>query len=295
MRMPGENHSQSPKETGVGWLVKFVVVVGVTGVLLMVLSAKSAESLVRDVLEELGIAFVVAAILAAGVDTFARMKSADELQRDVLAAVFRRLIPDQFFEQVRDHVLTAVKVRKQYRLKVKLIRELSDHPGDFECETFLTYELHNITGYSPKSLINHRLDHDLTGHDSTGKKLPRYIFATIDEKPLDLTQCVDQFLLTHEIKLPKGKQPLSVKIHAASIMRVPDTWNWNMSDLAEGATIEIEVAAPEATGVKFEVRALHPENQELKAKEHNGAGGKWEWEFKPALLTWQGFEVISSR
>jgi hypothetical protein len=298
--MPGENRTQGSKHIAIRWLVGFVIIVGGFGVLLIILSAEFGESLATKVFEELGIAFVVAAILAAGVDTFAHMKFAEELREltlvEVLATVFRRLIPDRVFDQVRDHILTADKVRRNYRVTMKLTRELAGRKDDFECETLYTYEIHNITGYSPRSSLVHNLDHDLKGYDSTGKELPRFVSATIDSDPVDLSKCVkDKYRLQHEIQLPKGKKPLFVEIHVASIRRVPDTWNWNMSELAEGATIEIDAVAPEAAGVKFEVRALHPEREELEPQAGNGAGGKWMWKFKPALLTWQGFEFTSSR
>jgi hypothetical protein len=278
------------------FLIAFVFVVGGIGVSLIVYSTYlSAESLAGRFWGELGIAFTIAAILALGVESFAQLKAAEELKRNVLAAVFKRLIPEPVFNQVRDHVLTAVQVRRKYCLSMKLTRELNGRPGEFECETCLSYELHNITGYSPKSLIIHDLDHDLEGRGSDGNCLPRYTIAVIDGQPLDLNKCiVNKYRLEHETMLPKGKS-LLVKINSASIRKVPDTWNWNMSALAEGATIEIEFAVPDVTGVKFEVRALHPQHKDLHPMDDNGTHGKWKWSFEPALLTWQGFEITSSR
>jgi len=161
----------------------------------------------------------------------------------------------------------------------------------------LTYEIHNITGFSPECIITHGLDHDLTLNDSTGKTLPRFTSVMVGETPYDgeaLSRYVDSdYRFTMPTRFLKADRPLSVAIAAASIIRVPDTWNWNMSNLAEGATIEIVVKAPAETGIAFTVKALHPERTVLKPKDDNGKDGTCRWEFEPALLPWQGFEFTS--
>jgi hypothetical protein len=276
-----------------------LAVIVLTGVSSLVLSSlMSAGSLLTRLMEELGIALTIAAILAVVIETYARLKFAAEEKKDAIQAIYGRVIPSVVFDQIRHHILTADAVRKEYHLTLTLTEELKDRPGDFECKATLTYKVHNITGYSPKHTITHGLDYDLARNDSTGNPLPRFVSVTIGENSYTgeaLRPLVKEFRFTKEIQLPEDNVDLSVAVVAIHIVRVPDTWNWNISSLSEGATLTIIVDEPAATSIEFIVRALHPEREELKAMKDNGKDGKWSWEFKRALLPWQGFEFSSRR
>jgi hypothetical protein len=278
--------------------LRFFAVAVLLSVVLLVISGFLPErSLTARILDELGIALVIAAILAAGIETYARMRFEDELKRGVVEAIYKRMIPPLVFDQVREHILKANIVRKNYRLTLKLNGKLpdEDRPDQYESETSISYDIFNITGLSPDCTITHGLDHDLSYTDKNNRDWPRFTSVKIGDALYDepaLSRHIRDYRLTIKTKLPKADHPLHVEIKAASIVKAPDTCNWNMSNLAEGATIEI-VVDPAVTGIGFDVKALHPERSMLNPQKRNGQNGAWKWVFEPALLPWQGFEFRS--
>jgi hypothetical protein len=74
----------------------FLVLLFLAGLGLSVLAAKlSRWPLFAEILHELGIAFMIAVILAIVIETYALLKFGRELGVDVLAAVFQRHVPNR--------------------------------------------------------------------------------------------------------------------------------------------------------------------------------------------------------
>jgi len=154
--------------------------------------------------------------------------------------------------------------------------------------------IYNVTRYNPVHAITSSLDHDLEAKDSAGGPLPRFESVKIGQTSASLSQCVTQYRFTKEEMLPPANQGLSVEIVYRSVMGVPKTWTWTVTEPTEGAVITIDTSSVTEKELAFEVKALHPERTLLIEKAENGKNGKWEWTFRPALLPWQGFEFTSS-
>ena len=245
-------------------------------------------TLIRDV----GIAMMLAVILTVVIEFWARQRLQDEIREGVLEATFRRLIPPQIFDEIRNGVLLAKSVKRQWQLVMTVSRDATLNGPDPRCyasQTSVTYRIHNLTNSAYEETFSTELNRDIEGSDQTGS-LPRFDWVRIGNKKYTDEELKD-FLApdghsyTVSLTLPRDPSYLEVRNEFKEVLRVPDTFVWSMTGLTEDVSITIEsTGVPE---IGFEVNALHPDRKRL---ERTGNG---RWDFQGVVLPWQGFEIRS--
>jgi len=140
------------------------------------------------------------------IETYARLRFGKELERSVVEAVFKRLIPESVFQQIADHILKANIIRKDCHLILEVVPEKTTG-GEYQFlyTSKLAYKIYNRTGYNPIQAITSSLDHDVKANDSAGKPLPRFESVKINEMPYNesmLQKHIREYTFTREERLP---------------------------------------------------------------------------------------------
>jgi hypothetical protein len=260
-------------------------------------TASEPESVTLIIGRDLGIAVVMAVILTIVLELYARQRLADDIREGVVEAVFQRFVPPAIFAEIRDHVLSARSLKRQWRLEMTVYRDsalaLLD-PGYFVSRTVVSYRVYNMTNYACEEPLRSHLDKDVVGKDAQGRPLPRFEEVRIGDEIFEgekLGKLLSEDGLSYETmrSLPRnGQDCLIVTNDIREIIKVPDTFCWSMSSTTEEAEIVIDASASTVTDIAFEVTALHPDRARLV---ETIAGRTWV--FAGGMLPWQGFQIRS--
>ncbi len=255
----------------------------------------SQESLVQILLRDGSIALLVAVFLSLTIELYAGKRLRAEVAEDVLSGVFKKIIPDEIFDEVRSHVIQATALRRQWEVRMSLRRDGNVQSIDsslYVSTTVLDYKLESLKSGHQKHRIISGLSRDLLGKDSSGNDLPRYKKITIGRNVYEgagLTSFLanDLHHLSRDIDLPANEQ-VQVLIEVDEIVRAPSTIYWATSLPTIGATIDIDTSGvPE---LEFNVEAYHPEKGRLIER----MSGR-RWEFSGGILPWQAFEITARK
>lgn len=242
---------------------------------------------------DMAIAFIIAVFLTVTIELYAGRKLRSEVSEDVLSGVFRKIMPDIIFEEVKSNVIQAGVLRKDWQIRMRPTKgniQGEQNKDLYVSDTVFRYAIENLLNRPQNHELSSGLSLDIVATDSGGKPLPRFVKVSLDDKEFegdDLKGYLNEGgnRLTMPITLPSARSsPTVVQIEVREIVRVPDAWYWATATPADGATIHIDASAtPE---LEFKVEPYHS-NKTLLEEPIAGQ----QWVFKGGILPWQGFEI----
>lgn len=149
------------------------------------MTAAEPESIALIIARDLGIAVVMAVILTLVIELYVRQRLADDIREGVVEAVFQRFVPPAIFAEIRDHVLSARSLKRQWRLEMTVYRDSGltpSDPGYFVSRTVVSYRVYNMTNYGCDEPLRSHLDKDVVGKDGQGETLPRFVQVRIGDE-----------------------------------------------------------------------------------------------------------------
>jgi hypothetical protein len=296
----------------------FSLLVGICLILVSaVIRSSHGSEYVVDVIRDLGIGLVVSVFVVVFIEWRAGLTLRSEIAADVLAAVYRRTIPDIIFDQVRDSTFRSDVLRRGWEVEVSVVsptehaelysevREEAVSEEVFLIESRVTYELENLNDCDIVYPLTHGIDIDLSV-DSRG--IPCFtalefdddvhhfdseeVFACFAEgrtfKTSDVTLSLahpNEILASKQLRLERlGTTRIRYKLIRA--IRAPGLYVISCATPADGIRIEIDGVRE----LSFDVRPLHPQAAHIDETEQGRR-----WEFAYGMLPWQGIQIVSYR
>jgi hypothetical protein len=200
------------------------VVFGITSTLL-----PSSFALTKEVLSKIAEAFLIAAILAAGVDGYVKERLVEECARDISQFAVGTLLPEELRTEIR-RLLRLPVLRKEYQISYRILPVL-EKPGYVKCTVGLQWNVENVTD-SPQP-YTHRVTLEKSYFPEVGSsrilsagceaESGGYSFRHGDGK-LKIEESGGLYRFAHEQMLPQG--PHSTRVYWSEYESVfPETYS----------------------------------------------------------------------
>jgi hypothetical protein len=255
-------------------------------------SALSRETILDALVRDIGIALIVAALITIALEHYARTRLQDEIRTGVIEAAFARLIPTGVFDEVRETIMSANVVKRDWRVEMYLYRASDELAGDgvYFSHTNISYTLFSVAQGPSREGVGCSLDEALVAQDHNGP-VPRINRVVIGQQTYDSAEieknCGNSNRRTFLMDAVIERSGTSVHLDITEVLKVPGVFVWNSRQVAEGFRCSID--SSQLADVEFSIEALHP----IKDRLHETVRGA-KWEFIGALLPYQGFQVTAT-
>lgn len=243
--------------------------------------------------KELGVALMIAAALGYTVEALAREKHQRELNNfkqeiseNVLAAVFKKIVPDSIFEEIRRGVLEQTIVKRNSSLNYDLLEipqdeqdalalEEAEKGSYLKCEITSRHELVNladspIKGHEIKAGVSCDLHSKLADHLKIHHVTIRNLDTGEEESYQDqsLEERIDAgeqqgFLLFKVLKELPARSKFEITVCSTTYKRIADTDVWTTLFPTENMSVTIRY--PDS--IKVSARSHH--SKPLREETHN--------------------------
>jgi len=289
-----------------------VLIACVIGVLILLLAYffKSKEwkfwgELTRDI----GIAFVVAAVVSAVYEYSTRSIAEHETLLDTINRAMKAVVPGNVWDEVRTEILHRRALRRNVRIDMKITRDAVvggrriQLPPDFAVlHMSYSYDLYGIAAGQSKVEVRHELANEMWNDDL---QLPRFESVIVREPggerrydAVNLAKISPQRgVVDFDVTLPPptSGQAVSITTDRYELVRVPGSYNLIMPELTACAdrspepTIRVSISAL-PSDVDARLDTYYPPHKFVRA-----GGVQNEWLFNDILLPGQGFTLLLQR
>jgi hypothetical protein len=230
-------HEATPGAKGVQKYKYLIHVVAafVFGLALILISVRWTEqSTLHDVLDELGVATIVAAVVTLMYETYAREVFTHETTKHMLETVMGDMFDNKLWDELRWQLLEKEAIRRAFTVRISLSRDpqLPQHEGVLR--VFVTYRLHVLRPRVGKVGIHHYLDRFMANR---ALQLPRFEYVAIGSEILDVRTLPDDF--KRDVVM-SGEAGVPITIERREIVYTPGAYNLLMSDLTQLETVQVE-------------------------------------------------------
>lgn len=242
----------STKKAGLKVLVLLVVLLFIVGVILLVVAHyNSQHALTHDISRDIGIAFLISALVTLAYEAYARTRFDLEKIESLLDTLYGSGLPAGIWESIKETLLKRELIRRNSVLDVRVLRDPSVGEDNVVLDIDLTYDLANLLSKDKVYTVLHGLDEHIAA-----AKLPRFIGASIGNRYETITnnmswQTKDGVMTVHNgrlsltVDLPaaseKGAIPLTIK--RQEVRSCPGSYYLIMTELTEGFRINLRDGA----------------------------------------------------
>ncbi|HEV7747483.1 MAG TPA: hypothetical protein VGO56_20970 [Pyrinomonadaceae bacterium] len=205
----------------------------------------------HDLFRDVGIAFVVAAIIAAIYELHARARFDRETLRGVLGSIYNDFVDGRVSGEIWSQILDKEVVRKRGRITIGLEEHPSLPANQHILWAEFEYDLCGLRSTLRKVILRHFLDSFMS---FSKLDLPRFDRIVINEEVLkddELASCVDRGIFQKELDLEgrEGK-PIPIMVSRHEIVYVPGAYHLIMGELTGELTIHLHKISD---GIELEV------------------------------------------
>lgn len=219
--------------------------IGILGVILLVTAATMLghNSTWHHIARDLGLAFLIAAIVATLYELNTRSIFDLERLEGVLKTVLASNVPPNVWDQINKEILQRDVIRKNFDVRASLI----DEPSLSECQKVLkmtiAYDLYGLSDNQIKYILSNELG-SLQLHNPT-KTLPRFESVTVGTdvyKGAELAKIVEdgKFTITDIGVGPKGAPPIHIEVVRFEVIYVPGNYDLALSELTDSIRVHID-------------------------------------------------------
>lgn len=213
--------------------VIYAMVVGVT--LIYLATVFRAHSRTHDVLNEFGIAIVIASIVTLMYETYAREVLAQETMSKVIETVMGDMFDAQLWEEMRRQLLQKTAVRRECIVRVRLEENAQLLEGRIVLWVSLAYRLHGLRTKTDKVHITHNLDRFM---QNESLDLPRFTHIEIGSEVVDPRHLNGQ--LEFDVPVEHSQYGTAVLIERREIIYTPGAYHLIMSELTFVENVFVE-------------------------------------------------------
>jgi len=225
------------------WTLTCVAGLFGTGVLFLSgeLRQLTREQLTHEFLRDIGIAFLVSAVIAVIYELHARARYDRETMRGVLGSIYNDIVDGSVWNEIRNQILDREVVRKNGQVTLSLIEDDSLPKGQYVVWIEFEYHLCGLRSTPRKVNLRHFLDSFMKSED-----LPRFDQIVIGDQVYrgsELDKYYDAktgvFEKRHLVDGRSG-EPIPVVVERREIVYVPGAYNLIMGELTDGVRIHLQ-------------------------------------------------------
>lgn len=196
-------------------------------------------SVLHHIVRDLGIGFLVAALVGAIFELHMRVRFSSQTMGDVLNVAMGELIDPEVWREAKSQVLSREIIRKDNHIHL-LIKPIASCPGKAVFQLEFEYELCGLHPRTREVELVHELD-DFLQH---GADYPRFQYIQVGEKRYegeDLRKRLERGRFVAKVDLPgKDEKPITVISAREEIVYLPGSYNLTMTELTNGITLHLE-------------------------------------------------------
>jgi hypothetical protein len=292
-------------KVGHGWLALLLVV----GVVLLAiphielfLDKVTFTKGLLSFLGDLGASFIIGVVLVYTLELFTRKRQLEENQKfiedvnkNVLASVYKRIVPESAFKEVEDTLLNARVERTNYEISLVLKDFTTEMVGDLEDVNIDEhYLVHMHSSYTIKNLSGFKREHRVLFGVEVPVEQALEKFVKIDSFSIEGKEYIE----TNDADVPgkanleKSKivtlephSSLSVKMKGTTVKRKIDSEVWASIVPSDGIIVRIE--APKK--IQLNCRANH--SKEIVFCEGHDEKREKVWKLEHGILPYQSVVV----
>ena len=210
--------------------------------------------LIHELSRDVGVAFVVAAIVAMIYELHARARFDRETLRGVLGSIYNDFVDGRVSDEIWHQVLDKEAVRKNGRITIALESHDDLSPGQYILSVEFEYDLCGLRSTERTFPLHHFLDSFMSNKNL---RLPRFDQIVIGDKPYkgkELEEKVVNGVFDEKVAIQsrKGKAvPVMVERH--EIVYVPGAYNLIMGELTDDVRIHLH-EAPQGIDVELNIK-----------------------------------------
>ena len=270
----------------VRWFVIGVMIVIAAPFLLYAQFGLDKHSLWYDVFRDVGIAFLISALVSIIFETYARLRFETELMSDVSGIVISDLSREDIWQQVKEQVLEKTAIRENFHTKMKLYRDKRLSAGQMVLWMETRYELRGLRSVPAKIRITHFNDRHLKVEQA---KLPCFEFICIGEKERAIEKYVTDGKFEEEIEVEaKTGNSIGVLLRRKEIVYIPGITYLTMTEMTKGIKLDLE-NIPDNLEAIFSIR---PHFADIPLKANSAKETRFD---DVSLLPGQGIEFLFKR
>jgi len=206
------------------------------GLLLIYLAARlKKHETSHDVLNEFGIAIVIAAVVTFTYETYARKALASESMTKVFEVVMGDVFDNRLWAEMRTQLLQKAAIRRAFSVRISL--EESPLPGDNRAILWvaISYRVDALRERTQSVKIYHYLDHFMR---DAAANLPRFTDISVGGEVIDPRKIDHEF--DRDVSLRDWPNGVPIIVERRELVYVPGSYNLIMSDLTEVEIIRVE-------------------------------------------------------
>lgn len=241
----------------------------------------------RDLLRDLGIAFIVSSVVAGLFELYRSQSHTFDGMKGVIDAVLGEQISPEVWLELKELIAAKQCIRRRARIRLEFSAHEKLLPQQRILNVEYEYELHALTSKATKVTVGHELDYQLRNID-LGLPSFRQVVVRGESKnwaytDQQLKKCSSEGRLSLEIVLrPRNEQPCTIRTHRSEIVNFPGAYNLYTPEFMKGVSITV-VACPPDVSVEVFVRPLGKGHMLIKSDDT--------WSCDHLLMPGQGIEI----
>jgi len=209
------------------------------------------HSILYDLCRDIGIAILVAVLIAIAYETYARLHFEIKLMTSVIGTLIAEWSRDDIWDEVKKQLIEKRVIREKLRINIKLYSDERLPNGQMVLALNIRYELHGLRSAPEQILIVHYLDKHLK---AKGAELPCFESIAIGGKSYPVIDHVKDGILSESVQVArKGGKPIDVVIGRKSIIYVPGIHYFTMTEITKGIELHME-EIPDELEAFFSIR-----------------------------------------
>jgi len=213
-----------------------VVIALIFGIGLMYGAARWKEHPVsHDVINELGVAIVIAAMVTLMYETYAREVLARETMARIIESVMGDMFDTQLWEEMRKQLLRRTAVRRAFSVRLRIERDPHLPAHQAVLWMSMSYRLHALREKTDEVRLYHYLDRFMR-EEVIG--LPKFTHISVGDEIIDPRKLHGSFAKDVDVRpWPDG---VPVIIERREIIYTPGSYSLVMSDLTAVEIVKVE-------------------------------------------------------
>jgi hypothetical protein len=274
------------------WVLTFVALLLGIGILSFIRPQFEPHSLGYEIARDIGIAFLVAAIVTLIYEFYSRTRFDLERMEGILDTVLGSNIPPDVWEEIKNKVIQRTMIRRDVVVRLK-IQHHPQSPNDWVIISLeFSYNLSGLKADPHEPKVEHGLDRHIKD-DSLG--LPCFDWARIGDRFYEISDLQDGHSADGVIELQQGTLALDVKLDSKDkphvipmavarreVRNLPGSYHLIMTELTQRITFYLDEIPND---VETEVY-IRPHDENFSLRKTNRL-----YVFNGILLPGQGFEI----
>lgn len=198
-----------------------------------------AHDTTHDVLNEFGIAIVIAAIVTLLYETYARKALANESITKMFEVVMGDVFDNRLWKEMQEQLLQKPAIRRAFSVRISLEESLDDK--SVVLWVAIAYRVDALRARTEKVKIYHYLDHFMpvtATKKDPNLTVPRFTDISVGGEVVDPRKISDEF--ERDVSLKGWPNGVPIVVERREIVYVPGSYNLIMSDLTEVEIIRVE-------------------------------------------------------